>query len=446
MKYEESNQVELKSELKDEIKNEIVAFLNTDGGTIYVGVSDDGNVIGFSDEKERDLIDSKISNWIQEAFFPLPSNLIKHYFNNDNVLVVEVKRGDEKPYYLKEKGPKPSGVYKRVGRSTRKANDSEILLMLLESKDYSYEDDISEEQDLTFKYFFDVCEQNNIPFDKRSLRSLRIIDKSGLYTNLGFLMSDQSSMIVKLAKYDRHLNFIVKKEFSGSLLKVLDNVLDAASTYNDVSAIIDGSSWKRIETISYPGASLREGILNAIAHSNYFIRSNIKIEFYDDKVKITNPGGIYQATLEQILEGIQTYRNPRLVNILNKLHYIENFGTGIPRILDAYKNSERKPVFEPSENFFILKLPNLNYADPVNDPVNDPAIDPIYDELNDLELAIMRIIKNNPGLNAPKILEILMHDYPNATIDMVKNSLKRKLAKYCKFDGSFKNGGYIIIK
>ena len=92
----------------------------------------------------------------------------------------------------------------------------------------------------------------------------------------------------------------------------------------------DGSSWKRIEIVSYPGASLREGILNAIAHANYFIRSNIKIEFYDDIVKITNPGGIYQATLEQILDGIQTYRNPRLVNILNKLHYIENFVTGIP--------------------------------------------------------------------------------------------------------------------
>ena len=58
----------------------------------------------------------------------------------------------------------------------------------------------------------------------------------------------------------------------------------------------------------------------------------------------------------------------------------------------------------------------------------------------------MKIIKNNPGLNAHKILEILMQDDPNATIDMVKNSLKRKLAKYCRFDGSFKNGGYIIIK
>ena len=101
MKYEESNQVELKLELKDEIKNEIVAFLNTEGGTIYVGVNDNGDVIGFSDTKERDEIDSKLSNWIQEAFFPLPSNLIRYYFNSDNVLVIDIKKGDEKPYYLK---------------------------------------------------------------------------------------------------------------------------------------------------------------------------------------------------------------------------------------------------------------------------------------------------------------------------------------------------------
>ena len=75
--------------------------------------------------------------------------------------------------------------------------------------------------------------------------------------------------------------------------------------------------------LSYTGASLHESILNAFCHSNYFIRANIKIEFYDDKVKITNPGGIYQATLEQIFDGVQTYRNPGLVNILSKLHYIE---------------------------------------------------------------------------------------------------------------------------
>ena len=144
--------------------------------------------------------------------------------------------------------------------------------------------------------------------------------------------------------------------------------LENAANYNEVSAIIDNTSWKRIETISYPGASLRKAILNAFSHANYFIRSNIKIEFYEDKVKITNPGGIFQATLEQIFDGVQTYRNPGLVNILSKLQYIENFGTGIPRILHAYENSVRQPEFLPSESFFILKMPNMNF-DPINDPI-----------------------------------------------------------------------------
>ena len=67
------------------------------------------------------------------------------------------------------------------------------------------------------------------------------------------------------------------------------------------------------------------------------------MNLYVDKVKITNPGGIFQATLEQIIDGVQTYKNPGLVNFLSKLQYIENFGTGIPRILHAYENSVRQP-------------------------------------------------------------------------------------------------------
>ena len=436
--YVETNNVELKEILIDEIKNEIVAFLNSNDGTIYVGVDKNGNPKPIDDYRERDNMDIKVSNWIQEAFYPLPTGLIKHYFNDDNIMVIEVKKGEERPYYLKEKGPRPSGVYKRVGATTRKANDSEIMLMLLDSKNYSYEGDISDEQQLTFKYLSDICDENNIKHDKRSLVSLRIVNNEGKFTNLGLLMSDQSPIVIKFAKYDKNLNFIVKKEYKGSLLKVLDNVLEGAENYNDISAIIDGSSWKRIETISYPGASLREAILNAVAHTNYFIRSNIKIEFYDDKVKITNPGGIYQATLEQILDGVQTYRNPGLVNILSKLHYIENFGSGIPRILEAYENSDRKPIFEPSENFFILKLPNMNYGDPISDPISD--------SINDFDLMILRTIDKNPGLNVPKICELLLKETEDASIDKIKNALKRHLVNYCEFRGSRSKGGYYIKK
>ncbi len=441
--YSESNKTELKIELIDNVKKEIIAFLNTDGGVIYVGVDDDGSVVGISNRQERDSLELKLSNWIQDAIYPIPSSLVNYYFNKDNVFVIEVSKGDDKPYYLKEKGPKPSGVFKRVGSSVRKANDSEILLMIMESKDYRFESDISEEQDLTFKYFIQICDENDIQHEERNLKSLGLLNKENKYTNLGLLLSDQSPIIVKFAKYDKNLNFIVKKEFKGSLLKCLDLTLENATNYNDISAIIDNTSWKRIETISYPGASLREAILNAFAHANYFIRSNIKIEFYEDKVKITNPGGIFQATLEQIFDGVQTYRNPGLVNILSKLQYIENFGTGIPRILHAYENSVRQPEFLPSESFFILKMPNMNF-DPINDPINDPIKLSKKVELSDFDLSIVRIINEKPGLNAKQILEELTHIFNNVTIDMVKNSLKRKLIDICEFRGSRRNGGYYL--
>ena len=81
------------------------------------GVEDDGNLYGPFQSIDRDFIDTKIANWLQDTIYPLPSNLVKYYFNDDGVLVIEIKEGKDKPYYLREKGPKPAGVYKRVGRS-----------------------------------------------------------------------------------------------------------------------------------------------------------------------------------------------------------------------------------------------------------------------------------------------------------------------------------------
>ena len=92
------------------------------------------------------------------------------------------------------------------------------------------------------------------------------------------------------------------------------------------------------------------------------------------RIKITSPGGIFNATMDDIMNGVQTYRNPRLVNVFDKLHLIENFGTGIPRTLQSYEAYDVKPEFKASENFFIVTLPNVNYylIDPISDPINDP--------------------------------------------------------------------------
>lgn len=87
-------------------------------------------------------------------------------------------------------------------------------------------------------------------------------------------------------------------------------------------------------------------------HTNYFIRSNIKIEFFPDKVKITSPGGIFNASIEDIMNGVQTYHNPRLVHVFDKLGMIENFGTEIPRTIESYKNYDVKLEFNQQKISF----------------------------------------------------------------------------------------------
>ncbi|MGX8835172.1 ATP-binding protein [Amedibacillus sp. YH-ame6] len=440
--YQETVDVELKRELIEPIKNEIIAFLNTMNGTIYVGVEDDGSIYEPFLSIDRDLIDTKIANWIQDVIFPLPSNLIKHYFNADGVLVIEVREGKDKPYYLKEKGPKPSGVYKRVGRSIRKANEDEILRMIMLSKNYNYEEDDSDEQDLTFKSLNKMFEENEIELNERIMISLGIQKIDGKYTNLGFILSDQSDIVVKVAEYDKNMNFKLKKQFKGSLIELFKNIKEQAERLNDVSATIDIKSFKRKEIVSYPGASLREMILNAFCHADYFIRSNIKVEFYTDKCRITSPGGIFNATLDEIMKGVQTYRNDKLVHVFDKLGLIENFGTGIPRTLLAYENERVQPNFETSDNFFSVVLPNLNGIK--NDQINDEINDEINDKINDLDLEVLKVISHNPGIKVPDIFTKIRMVNNEVTIDMIRNSIRRKLQNYIELKGAKKTGGYFI--
>ena len=351
---------------------------------------------------------------------------------------IRIKEGDQKPYYLVDKGPRPTGVYKRVGSSVRKANSDEILSMLMQSRNYVYENDISDEQELTFRQLEKIFEDNGLSLTERAMVNFGILNENKEFTNLGRLVSDQSDVVVKVAEYDSRMNFRIKKTFSGSLVKILYDVEEQAERLNDVSAVIDGSSFTRIETKSYPGAALREVILNAFCHSEYFIRSNIKIEFFPDRVRIISPGGVFNAILDDIMNGVQTYRNPKLVHLFDKLNLIENFGTGIPRTFQAYENTGKEPVFESSERYFFVTLPNLNGSE------TDQITDQITDRINDLGLLILREIKKHPGIKVPGLLERVSEVIPDMTADKIRNEIKRELKNYIELKGSRKTGGYYL--
>ncbi len=198
------------------------------------------------------------------------------------------------------------------------------------------------------------------------------------------------------------------------MFKIADQLLEYADMLNITSAIIVSYQAQRIETKSYPGVSLREAILNAICHANYLKPSNIKVEFYDDRVEITSPGEIYDGTLEQILKGYQTFRNPGLVRILDKFDYIENFGKGLKRIQEAYQNSDRRPSFDVNNTYFRIILPNLNYQH--NSTINSTI------PLNETQKQILNLIKSNDTLTISEMASKLTKEI--STIEKAIKLLK----------------------
>ena len=207
--------------------------------------------------------------------------------------------------------------------------------------------------------------------------------------------------------------------------------------FNDTSAKIIPGQISKVETKSYPGASLREGIINAICHADYSLPSNIKVEFFRDKVRIINPGNVYNSTLEAVFGGVQTFRNPALVNVLYKLGFIENYGTGLERIREAYENVELKPEFKVIDRYFFLTLPNLNkdsYSFDVQNEAQNDANDAKTETQKTLEEEIIDLIKNNNSIS--KIEMALKTGKSKATIERL---LKR--SKVINHVGP-KNGGH----
>lgn len=266
-----------------------------------------------------------------------------------------------------------------------------------------------------------------------------ILNKNNKYTNLGLLISDENPVVVKFAKYDSKLDFIIKKEFTGSIIKITDQVMEYAELLNTTSAIIPDVGGRRIETKSFPGKSLREAIVNAICHADYFKPSNIKLEFYDNRVEITSPGGILDGDLDLILKGYQTFRNPGLVRVLALFNYIENYGKGLKRIQEAYAGQKRKFQFDVNETYFRIILPDLNYKsveEQVNEQVNE------QENLSKNAKKLFEIIKENKISNYAEMSQIM--GLSLSSVRRAVDELKKKHLVYK--DGSDKTGSWKIIK
>ncbi len=360
--YREDQETELKVELTKDIKKEIVAFANTNNGTIYIGIDDNGKIIGLK-QAEKDL--EALSGMIREGIksdLTLYTKIYIERVEDKDIIIVKVSEAPNKPYYLSDKGLKSSGVYLRHGNVSVQANEEVIKRLLIESNSNSFESDISQVQDLHFEYLKNVFKNHNIKIDDNKFKTLNIVNLNNEYTNLGLLLSDECPYSIKCAIFNGNnkLEFRDRKEFTGSVLKQVNDTFQYLDLYNKTKGKIVGL--ERIDTKDYPEYALRESLLNAVIHRDYNFTGSILVSLFDDHFEITSLGGLVKGiSIEDLYNGVSESRNPNLANIFYRLKYVESFGTGIGRIIESYKEYDKEPLILNTENTFKVTLYNVNY-------------------------------------------------------------------------------------
>ena len=356
----ESENIEFKAKLSDEIYKEVIAFANTDGGTIYIGVDDEGNVIGL---ENIDDSYTRLTNGIRDAIQPDVTMFIRYVLQEDKVIRIEVGEGSYKPYYLKSKGLKPNGVYVRQGASSAPASQELIRKMIKDTDGDQFEDMRTMEQELTFEEAENAFKHYGVEFseDKFITLGLRNLHDDH-YTNLALLLSDQCKHTVKVAVFADEDKTIFKdaKEFEGSIFRQLDDTYSYLLLCNRTMSTFQGLN--RIEKKDYPEEALREALLNAMVHRDYSFSGSIIINIDDSEIEFISIGGLLPGlSVEDIRSGISQPRNRKLAEIFHRLKLIESYGTGIRRIYKLYENNSVKPHIEVTPNAFKLILPNTNY-------------------------------------------------------------------------------------
>ena len=207
MQYE-SERIEYKSQMIDDIYKEVIAFANTEGGVIYIGVDDQGNPTGIENIDETY---TRLTNGVRDAIAPDVTMFVRYVLRENKFIQIEVGEGSYKPYYLKVKGIKPSGVYVRQGASCAQASPDQIRQMIKDSDGDVFEEMRTVEQGLTFQEAEEAFARYHVDFteDKYIALGLRNIHDDQ-YTNLALILSDQCKHTTKIAVFGDDANTVFK--------------------------------------------------------------------------------------------------------------------------------------------------------------------------------------------------------------------------------------------
>ena len=346
----ETRTVEFKETITNTFLKTVSAFSNYEGGVIFFGIDDNGNVKGIADAKQSCL---DIENKINDSILPQPDYTLE--VQSDNVIKLTVQSGIQKPYLYKSK------AYKRNDTATIEVDTLELSRLILEGKNIKFEELPCKEQDLSFEVLHQKLKESIQidTFNIDTLKTLNLYDNVKGYNNAAGLLADKNHFPgIDIVKFGENISIIQKRATfeNKSILKVYDQTIETFRDYYRYE-IIQGAERKNIEKI--PEAAFREAIANALIHRAWDVESQIRILMFDDRIEIISPGGLpVGITEEEYLSGkLSVLRNRNLANVFYRLGFVEIFGTGITRIKQLYTDGLRKPDFEVSENTIKIVLP-----------------------------------------------------------------------------------------
>ena len=395
----ETNRFENKEKLNEDFEQEVIAFLNyKEGGIIYVGIDKNGQVVGVDNTDLTQLqIKDRIKNNIQPSTLGL-FDVTVETIDNKEVIKVIISSGTEKPYYLRKKGRTPEGCYIRVGSSKERMTERMIDDMYARRIKNTLKEIDSPRQELTFNQLKIYYEEHGLKLNDNFLQNLDLLTSEGKYNYNAFLLADENTISIKLVRYlgTNKLELLENLEFGNRcLITATQRILDRLDVENTTYAKIEYFGRKEQEKID--SKALKEAVINAIVHNDYSYGNSPIIELYSDRIEITSAGGLPQElSQEEFLEGVTAPRNKELIRVFKDVDLIENIGSGVLRILEAYDKS----CFKFMDHFLRVSFKYRENPFEYDQEIN-------HNNLNPIQNKILTLIKQNPKITQIEIAEIL---------------------------------------
>ncbi|MDR2870571.1 MAG: putative DNA binding domain-containing protein [Deferribacteraceae bacterium] len=336
----ETNRIEYKEKLSHDLEEEAVAFLNAEGGDIFIGIRKDGSVAGVANPDETQL---KIADRLCDNIRPNIMGLFDistDKRDGKDIIIINFASGTEKPYCIKRKGYSEAGCFIRIGSSTQPMSQEIIDSMLSKRHPLSLANIPSRHQDLEFDQLKLYYGLNKKPLNDNFPKTLDFLTPDGKYNMVAFLFADNNNISVRVGKYsgtDKE-DLIEREDFKDcSLITAMKKVIDRLDMEN-VTQSHKRPMRTRIDKSLVNKDVLHEAIINAFAHNDYSRNLDTPIfQIYSDRFEVMSFGGLVEGmTTEQFYTGTSMPRNREIVRVFKDLDYMEQLGSGIPKIVKKY--------------------------------------------------------------------------------------------------------------